>query len=185
MATMGLTAIGNEWTVPELDELPDDGNRYELVDGMLLVTPPPLIPHQVAAHLLANLMEPTAPPDLLVVPGPAQVTHGDRTSLEPDLSVVRRSEIRDGLLTAPPVLVVEILSRSTRSKDLVLKRSVYAEIGIPSYWIVDTSEPSVLILELNGDEYAERARAVGTESATVANPMPLTFSPAQLQIDLG
>lgn len=185
MAIMVHPALAAEWTVADLETMPDDGCRYELVDGMLLVPPPPLIPHQVGAFELAIILKSVMPEELRLVPGPAQVTHGDRTSFEPDLSVIRRSEVRDGKFTAPPLLVVEVLSRSTRSKDLVLKRAVYAEIGIQSYWIVDPNEPSVLILELDGDTYVERARAVGSETVTVSRPIAVTFAPSQLQDDLG
>lgn len=183
MSVMAQAAARDDWMLDDLDALPAVGQQYELVDGMLLVTPPPLIPHQLVAHLLANVLDPAMPRELLVVPGPAQVTHGDRTSLEPDFSVVRRADVLDGKLIAPPLLVVEVLSPSTRSKDLVLKRSVYAEIGIPSYWIVDTTVPSVVVLELEAGSYVERARAQGRDRVSVTQPVAVTFEPAQLVDD--
>jgi Uma2 family endonuclease len=184
MALMATAGTAREWTVADLETMPGDGNRYELVEGMLLVTPPPYIPHQVTAFELAKLLQPVLPVDLLLIPGPAQVTSGDRTSLEPDLSVARRSDIARGKLTGAPLLVVEVLSPSTRSKDQVLKRSVYAEIGIPSYWIVDPVQPSVLVLELMQGTYVERDHAVADDELTVSRPAPLTFRPRDLVVEI-
>jgi Uma2 family endonuclease len=78
-------------------------------------------------------------------------------------------------------LVVEILSPSTRRFDLTLKRQLYAEMGIPSYWIVDIKEPSVLVLEPGPPgEYAERMRLTGAEVGQVDHPFPVTFAAADL-----
>lgn len=168
------------WTVAELDALPDDGQRREIVDGMLLVNPPPKPGHQIGAFEIAKVLDAAAPDDLVVIPGPARVVLDVHTALEPDLSVWYRRDLVDNELLGVPLLVVEVLSPSTRSKDLVLKRDVYARIGIPSYWIFDQRDLSLLVLELQAESYAEIAHVTGDQGVTVNRPYPLTITPAAL-----
>ena len=73
-----------------------------------------------------------------------------------------------------------MLSPSTRAKDLVLKRALYEDSGIPSYWVVDPEEPSLLVLELQDGRYVEIARAVGEDACAVTAPFPVSVSPASL-----
>ena len=101
--------------------------------------------------------------------------------MQPDLSVVRDCDLVPGRpFLSVPVLAVEILSPSTARVDRLLKRSVYAALGVPSYWIVDCDEPSVTVLRLVGDGYVEQATVRGDETLTVAEPFPLTLRPSQL-----
>ena len=176
MVGVSPTPVGDVWTLTDLDALPDDGNRYEIVDGLLLVNPPPRIHHQIAAHRLAIVLEGACPLELLVVPGPLRVALGELTGVEPDLSVVRRADVVDNLLAGRPLLVVEVLSPSTRSKDLLLKRDVYQRLGIPSYWIVDPDEPSLLVLELADSVYVEVTRLTGDQTVRLDKPFPIEVS---------
>ena len=133
-----------DWTVDELRALPDDGNRYEVVDGELLVTPAPTFRHQPAVLRLAQLVAPYC--DRLgieCVVAPADVTFSPRTVVEPDLFVIPlidgkpASRFEDvGRL----VLAVEILSPASARADRYVKRRLYQSEGVPEYWIVDTSD---------------------------------------------
>jgi Uma2 family endonuclease len=180
MGAMSPAPVGDAWTIADLDALPDEGARYEIVDGMLLVNPPPKPGHQLAAYELAKVLEAAAPFECLVVPGPARVTLGDDTALEPDLSVWWRRDLVDDELLGVPLLVVEVLSPSTRSKDLVLKRDVYARIGIPSYWVLDHREPSLLALDLRDEGYEEVSRATGDAVLSVSHPFAFSVRPSDL-----
>ncbi|MCU1602762.1 MAG: hypothetical protein JWO22_3471 [Frankiales bacterium] len=100
------------------------------------------------------------------------------TSLQPDLLVVRREDVGELRLEGTPLLVVEILSPSTRAKDLVLKRALYADSGVPSYWVLDPESATALVLELEDGEYVERTRSAG--EVTVAAPFEASFTVADL-----
>jgi Uma2 family endonuclease len=158
----------------------DQGMRRELVDGVLIVSPFASARHALAAHNLDHILTAACPPDLLVL-GTINVDQEPATNLEPDLVVIRPDDLDRLATEVRPFLVVEILSPSTRRFDLTLKRQIYAEMGIPSYWIVDIKEPSVLVLELaRPGDYEERARFVGDELGHVDRPFPVTFAATDL-----
>jgi Uma2 family endonuclease len=133
-------------TVADLDLTPDDGCRYELDDGVLVVSPAPMPIHQRVLHRLEVLLEAARPPEFEIVPGPG-VEMSETNYRIPDLVVVRSSSIAvtDKNVTRPPELAVEIASPSTASYDRNRKKTVYAEFGIPAYWIVmpDPDQPSL------------------------------------------
>jgi Uma2 family endonuclease len=102
----------------------------------------------------------------------------------PDLVVVRADTVgvADKNVTRPPELVVEIASPSTAPYDRGRKKVVYAEYGIPGYWIVvpDPDQPSLTAYSLTGDRYTEVGRAVGEERFATASPFPVEIVPAAL-----
>ena len=135
-----LPRMGGEWTVDDLVHLPDDGLQYELLDGLLLVTPAPSLLHQRVVARLHLLLNSECPAGLEVFFAPVDWRPDRRTSLQPDLLVVRNKDVEMQNLPAPLVLAVEVLSPSTRRKDHVLKRSKYQDAGVQSYWIIDPAE---------------------------------------------
>ena len=171
-----------EWTVGDLANLPDDGRRYELVDGVLLVSSAPSDLHQVASRNLFRLLDAHAPEPMEVLFAPVNVIFTSTRLLQPDLMVF--PELRD-LLGKPaeralPLLAIEVLSPSTRAVDTTLKRHVCEQGGIPSYWLVDPIEPSVTILELTDGMYVERGTWGGDEAVEVTAPFALSFRPSRL-----
>lgn len=166
-----------DWTVDDLDRLPDDGLRYELVDGVLLVSPAPRIRHQVGLAALLHELTIAAPPDLRVLPAPVDIRFSITRQLQPDIVVIPRREPRGTRPEDLPLLVVEVLSASTRVTDLTLKRQVYEEAGIPSYWLLDPDEVSLTVLELADGRYAE---ARHTQAVSLRRPFPVTLVPAVL-----
>jgi Uma2 family endonuclease len=169
------------WTVDDLAALPDDGFRYELVDGVLLVSAAPVPAHQRAARGIFVLLHDTAPDDVEVFFAPLDFQPTRRRSLEPDVLVVRTVDVGEKNITEPLLLAVEVLSPGTRAVDLTLKRHVYEESGVPSYWLVDPQVPSVTVLELDaGGHYIEVATAQGDTPVTVERPFPLTIVPSAL-----
>lgn len=139
---MGMVETARDWTVERWRELPADGNRYELVDGELLVTPSPALPHQLASFELARLIADYVERFRvgLTVIAPADVHYDDRTVVEPDIFVAPPLEGRrprsyadlDGLL-----LAVEVISPSSARADRITKRRLYQRQRVPQYWIVD------------------------------------------------
>jgi Uma2 family endonuclease len=159
-------AAGRPFTVAELDRMPDDGRRYELLSGALVVSPRPTTIHQFVAMRLLCALADACPEDLCVVPEPA-VMLGPQTEFDPDLVVVRVDQIGGAKLTEPPLLVVEIRSPSTALIDLNRKKAAYERFGVPSYWILnpDPPQPELTVFELRDGGYALVAKASGSFAA--------------------
>jgi Uma2 family endonuclease len=180
MGTVTTLPRGMAFTRQDLDSMPDDGRRYEIIDGTLLVTPAPSLRHQWVSSSLIRLLQAAAPPELKILHAPTDVILDDLNALQPDLLVVRADEIEHPDKPLRPLLVVEILSPSTRRVDLTLKRSRYETAACPSYWVVDPDEPSVTTWELVDGLYAEAGHATGEETLEVMSPFPLSLIPARL-----
>src|SRR5439155_8895178 len=127
----------------DLDDLPHgDGNRYEIVDGALVVTGLPVLRHQRALGRLAMVLDLGCPPGYEVFVGPFAVVLADDTVMQPDILVARVEDLTETELPAPPVLAVEVLSTGSRNMDLDLKPRRYARAGTPAYWVVEpAAEP--------------------------------------------
>ena len=137
MSSMPVMPRDSDWTVDDLNRLPeDDGLQYELLDGLLIVSPSPLMVHQDVALRMTLLLAPACPPELRVLFAPFDWRPDNRTSMQPDLLVFRAEDAQERYLEAPLVVAVEILSPSTRSKDLVWKRDKYERSGVEHYWII-------------------------------------------------
>ena len=176
---MTTIEVAADFLADDLDQLPDDGNRYELIDGLLLVSPAPTERHQrVLASLLAALHA-DCPEGLRVYTAPLDVRLAERVQLQPDLVVVTDGPAREKL-DRVPLLCVEVLSPSTRRHDVVLKRRAFEAAGIPSYWIVDPLVPSLTVLELEEGAYVQTSIVEGDEAWTATLPFPVTVVPGDL-----
>jgi len=147
------------WTVDEVLALPEAQvslQRIELVDGALLVSPWPSLEHQRLVRVLTTQLSTGAEPRFEVFPGANLVlgNRGDRLVI-PDLVVIDEPGLRGVNVTEKQVvLVAEIVSPSSKMRDRVLKRAIYAEALIPYYLLVESGEPATATLfELQGDEY--------------------------------
>jgi Uma2 family endonuclease len=171
--------FGVPFTVAELDRMPSDGHRYELVDGVLVVSPRPTTVHQFVAMRLATALDNACPEGLCVVPEPA-VQLDPVTELAPDLVVVHLDDVGDAKFTVPPLLVVEVRSPSTALIDLNRKKAAYEKFGVPSYWIVDPepARPELTVFELGDHGYV--LQATSTQPLTVSHPFTVTITPADL-----
>ena len=151
---MALQSRG--WTLAELHRLPDDGNKYELVRGELFVTPPPTPDHETVLSRLTRILDPYAAANGLgMVYHPRSVVRFEGSEVEPDL-MVRQPHSGGGANWDDwplPTLVVEVLSDSTRRRDLGAKRTLYIDAGIPEYWIVDAAARNIRVVRApDGDE---------------------------------
>lgn len=175
-----------EFTVEDLERMPDDGRRYELLDGMLLVSPAPGAWHQEAAGTLYVLLRAACPPELHVVIAPFEWRGSRWTALQPDVLVARHVDLlaAEGgkFLGEPPVLAVEVLSPTSRRIDRLSKLSAYEESGVASYWLIDPDprEPSLVAMDLRDGRYVEAGHPIGAQEWRAEHPFPVTLRPADL-----
>ena len=162
------------------ETLPDDGHRYELIDGVLIVTPSPVPAHQRAVVRLIVLLTRRCPPGQEVFVAPLDVDLAEDTVLEPDVLVVAKEQIGEHHIAGPPLLAIEVLSPSTRRIDLLLKRSRLESAGCPSYWVIDPDQVSVQGWELIDGKYVDAGSAQGDELIEFGQPFPISFRPQKL-----
>lgn len=128
-------------TYEELAALPDDGMRYELLEGVVYPLTPPSLKHQrIAIALLSWLYRAQRAGYGYAFGAPVHVVLARDVKFEPDALFIRRGReaiMRETSIQGPPDLVVEILSPSNRLHDTVVKFQAYARYGVPAYWIVD------------------------------------------------
>jgi Uma2 family endonuclease len=167
-------------TRADLDTMPDDGHRYELIDGALVVTPAPSESHQDAVLELAVLLREGCPRELKVMIAPFDVALSDSTVMQPDVLVARRADITYRDLPVAPLLAVEVLAPSTKHIDLMLKRSRFEAAGCASYWVVDPGEPSITAWDLRDGVYVEVGRACGDDELALDLPFAVTVRPTAL-----
>ncbi len=139
---MHMAQLARHWTVDDVHALPDDGNRYEVIDGELLVTPAPSWPHQTAALRLYSLLDEYLRRERIgyALAAPADVMFSLTRLVQPDVFVVplvngrRPKQFADvGRL----LLAAEVLSPNTARHDRVSKRTLFHAEQVPEYWIVD------------------------------------------------
>lgn len=133
---------GVRFRADDIWDTPEDGNRYEVIDGQLFVSPPPLEPHQRGLAALFGILWGYIRTRGLghIYFAPIGVVLDEENGLQPDLVYVSRE--REGIIVergieGAPDLVVEVLSRSTQARDRGIKMRRYAAAGIPYYWILD------------------------------------------------
>lgn len=143
---MAVSAV-RAWTVQDLERMPDDGNKYEVVRGELFVTPAPSYWHQLVVARFGQLLTPyVVEQQLGMVFHARSIVRRRGSEVEPDLYVSTVAPRRDWNDAPTPILVVEVHSRSTRRRDLNQKRAYYIEdVGVPEYWMVDRESRSVRV----------------------------------------
>jgi Uma2 family endonuclease len=140
---MAMPALESQyWTAAEVRALPDDGKRYECIDGQLLVTPAPRYAHQAVVKELLFALQPFVTAQSLgaLCISPADVEIEPSTIVQPDLFVARASHgsvIRNWTDISDLLLAIEVLSPGTARYDRGLKRRFYQRNGVDEYWIVD------------------------------------------------
>jgi Uma2 family endonuclease len=153
---MAMANAVKRWTLQELHSLPDDGNKYELVRGELFVTPPPTYDHETIAARLAQILTPyVAAHGLGLVYRPRAVLRFEGSEVEPDLMVRTVAPGADWDRAPVPILVVEVLSPSTRRRDREQKRELYLDAGVIEYWMVDPESRSVTVVRAGRPDRVE------------------------------
>jgi Uma2 family endonuclease len=173
---------GEPFTVEDLDRMPDDGRRYELIDGMLIVSPAPNLGHQRVVAVLVSLLEQACPESTVIFPN-VGVRIAVASALEPDVVVAGVGDVAGVRLTRPPLLVAEVLSPYSVLRDLNLKKAAYERFAIPSYWVIDpdVDRPALHAFELgSGGAYAEVAHVTGAETFRATRPFSVEIVPDRL-----
>jgi Uma2 family endonuclease len=181
---MNPPATPYTWTYSEYARFPDDGNRYEVIDGEVLVTPSPSPMHQeVVARVLMALREYVARHALGIVLPDVDVLFATGHFLRPDIVFVpadRRDGISDRGIEVPPGLIVEIQSPTSSSIDRVKKPRRYGDFGVPEYWVLDPVAREALIWRF-GEGAREPQRHTGSfEWLPDGAPAALVLNPAAL-----
>jgi Uma2 family endonuclease len=178
---MGMPAVQNDWTVEKALALPEDGKRYEVLDGELFVTPAPTYRHQSAIFKLGLRIEDHVRAHRLgwVQISPADIVFSQRRLLQPDLFVVPwrpEGEPTSWAEVTSLLLAIEVLSPSTAHADRHRKRLIYQDQGVPEYWIVDLDARLV-----------ERWRPADTRGEPITGTLEWRPRPdiEPLRIDLG
>lgn len=145
------------WTREQVLELPDDGNRYELFDGQLVVTPSPAAPHQGVITLLLGRLLPYLKGEYRgwALTSPADLRLDGNQVAQPDIFVLPGHILPHAWDAAPlPVLAIEVSSPSSARYDRNFKRRYYQRAGVPEFWVVD---PDARLVERwrPGDERPE------------------------------
>lgn len=170
-------------TIADLEALPDDGRRHELIGGTIVVSPFPVPRHQTASRNLQRLLEAACPADHVVFNAPIGLTFGPNDLLGPDLVVTPRSSIGEEFLGLPTLLVVELVSPGSTTLDRVTKRAAYAAAGVPHYWLVDTRprHARFTALRLVDGEYETVLDT--SDVVEVDEPLAVAFDVVDLFID--
>ena len=168
-----------EFTIEDLAGFPADGNRYELIEGSLHVSPAPNLLHQRVVAGLVTAFATACPPGLDVFGSPADVLLGPRTVVQPDLLILVADDRGRQYVDTVPLLVVEVLSPSTRLYDLGTKQLAYRNAGVPAYLVVDPMIPAITEYRWTDDREAART-ATGEERFVIEDPFPLTIVPSEL-----
>jgi Uma2 family endonuclease len=182
--TQTLRRMKDYWTEDDLAELPQDGTRYEIIDGRLYKTPPAGESHQDPAGGLYALLRSAAPAGWRVLYEIGLRIGEDR--LIPDLVVLppktpRADHDYNDVALVKPALVVEVASRSTETIDRGNKMVVYADGGIPAYWRVTREGVVHMHRLMEPGQYGLQATVKPGEQHEVLWPFPLILDPAKLQ----
>lgn len=168
----------SEWTTDDLDALPEDGRRRELLDGVLLMSPSPTRTHQtIAGRLMVALDEEC--PDGYDVTQAVEVRINRTRSFIPDVLVTTATAAAREPAKYEPhevVLAIEIVSPSTRSIDRVLKPALYAQAGIPFYWRIETEGALEVVtyrIDAVNEVYTETGR--WTKFVDTGEPFPINL----------
>jgi Uma2 family endonuclease len=161
------------WTYQDLFSLPDDGKRYEIIEGELYEMPSPTSLHAtVIMNLLGLLLQTVARLDGKLFTASLDVFVPGGDPVQPDIMVILPGGaarlVRRGV-EGPPDLVVEVLSPSNRGHDLLTKRALYGRAGVREYWIVDPEARTFEILTLDGDVLRGSQTASGDD--TIVSPL--------------
>ncbi|GAB11558.1 hypothetical protein GOARA_078_00070 [Gordonia araii NBRC 100433] len=164
----------------DLDSMPDDGHRYELLDGILVVSPAPAVKHQRVVANLYRLLHVACPAELDVLFAPLDVVLAEDTVVQPDLLVAPRDAFTERDLPSAPLVAIEVLSPSTKGVDLLLKKDRLRRAECAHYWVLDPDEPSFTAWELRDGEYYTAGRVTGEGELVLTEPFEVSLVPSAL-----
>ncbi|WP_027085658.1 Uma2 family endonuclease [Cohnella panacarvi] len=134
------------WTYEDYAELPDNGNQYEIVAGMLELKPSASTTHQRVSQKLERILLGSCENEYIIIDAPMDVILSEQDTRQPDILMVHRSRahiVQEHAVVGPPDLVIEILSPTSIKRDRMMKLRTYAQFGVPEYWIVDPAHITI------------------------------------------
>ncbi len=189
MAVATFPKIRSErlWTYDEMvAELPETNQPIELWDGELVTSPTPTPKHQTIVLRLSHLLDDFVRQNKLgkVFVSPLDVVLSEHRVIQPDVFFVsnsRKSIIQDRIRGVPD-LVFEVISPGTWKRDRVEKKSLYEQVGIPEYWIVDPESRTIEVFALASGSYQLHCRATDAETAKskLLSGFGISFNEVQL-----
>jgi Uma2 family endonuclease len=180
-----LVVRDRHYTVDDLDDVREDHvHRYEIIDGVLVVSGSPRMRHQRAVGRIYQLLTAACPPGLEAFVAPFAVLLAHDTMMQPDVLVARVADLTEGELPAPPVLAVEVLSPGSRTIDLRMKFDRHERAGTPHYWVVDPNEDpakaQLIAFTLVDGAYRQIGEVTGDETFRSPAPFSIAIVPARL-----
>lgn len=155
--------------------LEDNEVRYEVLDGSIVVSPPPGFQHEDLVIPLGAQLLAAAPADVAVLGSGYRFYYEPSGFVMADITVAARKDCKEHGIEVAPLLLVEIFSPSSRKRDRRDKREIYESAGVPSYWLVDPVKPSLTVLTLTNCRYVETAHIIGSEQLHASEPFPVTI----------
>jgi Uma2 family endonuclease len=153
--------VQGQWTYADYAALPEDGKRYEIIEGVLYMPPSPNFSHQEAstwfAHYLIIYVKQAGLGRVVHAPFDVELSPGN--VVQPDILVILKANeerIKSGKLVGAPDLVVEIASPGTAGYDRRQKQDAYASAGVPEYWIADPAAKTIEVLVLEQGAYQQK-----------------------------
>lgn len=180
---MAFANTEKRWTYEDYRQLPEDGNRYEIIDERLYVNPAPLTPHQKVLSRLIVLLSPLEVEGRIsFYPAPTDLFLPGATPVQPDVIVLTPEQfsfVHQNGIHGVPTLVIEVLSRRTAAYDRTVKLHKYASSGIRHYWLVDWLDRTIEALSLRPSGLYELTASVGPGEHFV----PHEFTDLEIDVD--
>lgn len=181
---MATTQLTRPLTYDDLLKMPDDFNRYEIINGELLVSPALSLAHQLLSGQLFKVVSAHVDKRRLgeLLYAPVDVRLSPYNVVEPDLLFIRQDRFetykKRGFIEGPPDLVVEIVSPSSKKIDTVNKAALYAQSGVPEYWLADPEHRVFRLQVLRDGVYHDAEPIDGRFHSTVIDG--LVIDPASI-----
>jgi Uma2 family endonuclease len=179
-----------DWDRARWEQLPADGNRYEVIDGVLYMSTAPSAFHQwIVRQVFLVLHEQIDIPGIgTTLWSPIGVFMPGCDPVQPDLLVVRSEDLgmfRERRVVGVPALLVEVLSPSNAEQDLEVKRDAYARAGVPEYWVVRPAERDVLVFSQPDPQLGAYTRIdpISPDAELVSPTLPVRFTAAHCFVD--
>lgn len=178
------------WDRARWEQLPADGNRYEVIDGVLYMSTAPSAFHQwIIRQMFLVLHEQIDTPGVgTTLWSPIGIFMPGCDPIQPDLFVVRSEDLgifRDRRVFGVPALLVEVLSPSNPEQDLEVKRDAYARAGVPEYWVVRPAERDLMLFSQPDPQLGAFTRIdhVAAAAELVSPPLPARVAVARFFVD--
>jgi Uma2 family endonuclease len=159
-----VSVAAKKLTWDDIKDWPESAGRTEIVDGELVMSPPPATKHQRICSYLGSLLFSFVTENRLgeFLTSAMHVILDDHVHYEPDLCFIRTSRagiVGEVFISGPPDLIIEVISESNRTHDTVVKFRDYAKYGVSEYWLVDPRDETINTWTLDGESYALLGRS--------------------------